>query len=81
MGGIATFDGTTLKSNWYGTGAWPTGGSGSQAITAGDGGTNDQTALSITSVTSTGFTIRAAFVKGSTWNGQCLANYQVTATA
>lgn len=81
--GIATFDGTTLKANME---LVPEGTSPNfaptittNAVGVGDGGTNSRVSISILSITSTQFTIRMAFVRGSTWTG-ATGKYSVTAT-
>lgn len=85
--GVATFDGTTLISNlWFWKNKTSTsfelnvGVCDNVAPVAGTGGTNGAVSLSITSVANNGYTIRAAFVAGSTFTGT-KANFYSIANA
>lgn len=81
-GGIATFDGTTIKSVYYFYNNSSTGNFGisvgDTSPTAGGDASNGGWTMSIQSLSATGFTLRLTYTQGSTFNGGA---YKATVTA
>ena len=83
--GVATFDGTTIKSNLWtykndtGNTAFAKTDHVAEAVApfAGTGGTNSKVEISIQSLSATGFTLRAAFTEGSTFTGAVAKCYAI----